>query len=347
MTTATTTTTTTTDRVRDFVAAVGEHFTDLPDADREELLGDLEQHLGELAAEAPDAFEAELASPAAYASELRAGAGLTEGGAKRPGRIGRLSTAVRDRVRTVLDHQRTAPVREFLPMLRPAWWVVRAWAPLVVLALVASGGTRHWSRHLLIPGRNLFGLVALAAAVTFSVRAGLASRDDGRVWRIVDRVAAFAVAVVVWVAMTATPGQTVYVEGFVDDGPAYQLLAHPDGEGITNLYVYDAEGRLLEDVFVFDGSGRPVEIGADTDDWYGIRSELRLDAAGRVIGNVYPIVQYVPGLDGALVLREQPQVVIPPLTGPSESSSTTMPDEPPVPSPFDTLPGGTVEDGMR
>jgi hypothetical protein len=314
-----------TDRVRDFVAAVGEHFADLNDAEREELLGDLEQHLAELAAEAPDVFETELGDPAAYAAELRAGAGLTEGGRKRPGRIARLTTTVRDRVRAVVDHPRMAPLHEFLPMLRPAWWVVRAWALIVVLALLMDGGTQVWARHILVPGRNVLGLLALVAAIALSVRAGMAGIDTGRVWRSVNRVGAFAVAVIVWIALTAAPSQTMYIETYVEESAPYGLLTHPDGEGITNLYVYDAEGTLLQDVLVYDGGGRPVEIGPDTDAWFGIRSEPRIDAAGRIIGNLYPIVQFVDDGEGALVLREPPQVEIPRLPKDRQPVSTTTP----------------------
>jgi hypothetical protein len=326
------------DRVRDFVAAVGEHFADLPDAEREELLGDLEQHLTELAAEAPDVLETELGDPAAYAAELRAGAGLSEGGRKRPGRIARLTTTTRDRVRAVVDHARMTPLHEFLPMLRPAWWIVRAWSLIVVLALLVDGGTQLWARHILVPGRNMLGLAALVAAVAFSVRAGMAGNDDGRVWRTVNRLAAFAVAVIVWIALTAAPVETAYVETYSDAGAPYGLLTHPDGEGITNLYVYDAEGTLLQDVFVYDGGGRPVEIGPETDDWYGIRSEPRSDAAGRVIGNLYPIVQYVEDGEGGLVLREPPQVDIPRLPNGAASVSTTLPPAPQEPPTSDTLP---------
>jgi YD repeat-containing protein len=333
----TTATPTVNDRVRDFVAAVGEHFADLPGAERDELLTDLEQHLTELAAEAPDVLETEIADPAAYAAELRAGAGLSDR-TKEPGPIARLTTATRDRVRRVLDHPRLTPLHELLPTLRPAWWIVRGWAPVVILAMMLQGGTEHWSRHIIIPGRNLAGLVAVVAAVGFSVRAGMAGVDEGRAWRVVNRVAAVAALGVVWVALTATPGQTIYVETYGFESPSGQLLTHPDGEGITNLYVYDAEGRLLRDVFVFDGSGRSVEIGSDTDDWYGIRSELRLDADGSVIGNHYPIVQYVYDANGALVLRDPPQVVVPRLPNGTESPSTTMPAEPAEPLPRETRP---------
>ena len=327
-----------TDRVRDFVAAVGEHFTDLRDVDREELLGDLEQHLTELAAEAPDVFETELGDPAAYAAELRAGAGLTEGGSTRPGRIARLTTTVRDRVQAVVDHPRMAPLHEFLPMLRPAWWVVRAWALIVVLALLMGGGTQVWAHHILVPGRNVVGLLALVAAVAFSVKAGMAGTDNGRGWRLVNRIAAFALAVIVWIGLTAAPLETVYVETYSDVGAPYGLLTHPDGEGITNLYVYDAEGTLLRDVFVYDGGGRPVEIGPDTDEWFAIRTEPRIDAAGRVIGNLYPVVQYVEDGARGLVLREPPQVDIPRLPEGQQPVSTTVPPETKAPPTSHTPP---------
>ncbi len=303
------------DRVAEFAAAVGEHFADLPEAERDELLADLEQHLKELAADAPDAFEAEMGDPAAYAAELRAGAGLDQH-VDQPGRIGRWGIAARDRVRSVLDHPRMEPVHEFVPMLRPAWWIVRAWAPLVVLGMLTEGAW-NWSRHLIIPGRHLLGLLALAVAIGLSARAGLRGEDEGRIWRAVAVIGGIAAVIVLWSALFVSPRETVFVETFMADpfGEQPGLLTHPDGEGITNLYVYDANGELLRDVFVYDGAGRAVEVGAYADEWYGIESDVRIDADGRVVGNLYPLTQYVRDGEGALVLRDVPEVSIPRLSG--------------------------------
>lgn len=60
---------------RQFLASVDAVCRDLAAADRERLLGGLEEHLAELAAEGVD-LVAELGDPVSYAHELRAAAGL-------------------------------------------------------------------------------------------------------------------------------------------------------------------------------------------------------------------------------------------------------------------------------
>lgn len=328
------------ERVRRFVAAVGEHFSDLSVAEREELMADLEQHLTELAAEARDSLDAEMGNPAAYAAELRAGARLVSG-AKRPGRLAGAVTDIGRRLRLVREDPRLEPVRRYVRMLRPTWWLVRAWAPLVLIAMTLDGPS-GWARHVFVPGRNLIGFAALGLAVVLSVRAGLRGEDTGRLWRAVDFVGAGAFVIVLWTSLSAVPTETVFVESNVGEPSidASGLLRHPDGEGITNLYVYDADGHLLRDVFVFDGAGRPVEVGPHADEWYGLQSELRVDAEGRVVGNLYPLAQYVVDLEGALRVREVPEVTIPQLPRggvvdeepPQQSSTTSIVEEAPPPT---------------
>lgn len=302
------------DRVREFVEAVSHCFDDLREEDREELLADLEQHLLELAADEPDAFEAELGDPHRYASELRETAGLAAPGLKQPGRLSRWNTAVNDRVRSIIDHPRMDPVVEFVPMLRPTWWIVRAWAPLVLLGMIFGG--QGWAANVVSPGGSLLGFLLLVGAVTFSVRAGMRGLDRGKWWRIATWAGGAAAVIVAMSVLFSSSSSPNYVEvypstgGFIDS----QLLTHPDGEGITNLYVFDANGTLLRDVFVYDGAGRPVEVGPAVDQFFGIRSEVAVAADGQVLGNLYPITQYVEDDEGGLRLREIPLVDIPALT---------------------------------
>lgn len=241
-------------------------------------------------------------------------------------------------------------MHEYLPTLLPAWWIVRAWAPVALLGMAVGGGTP--AQHVFIPGRSFLGLVVLIAATTFSVRAGMRGMDSGRSWRIGTRLAALATAMVVLLAAAVgASSEAPYVESFNGDFDQTPLLTHPDGEGITNLFVYDVDGSLLSNVRIYDGAGRPVEVGPNVDEWFGIRSELVIDSDGRALTNLYPIQQYVLSDDGSLRLRDAPVVVpillhapliepvdsaaiaTPTTTTPSTTEPASVPNEPPLTQP--------------
>lgn len=334
-----TTTTIATERLRGFIAEVARHFDDLPEADRAELLDDLEGHMLELAAEDDASLEHELTDPAVYAAELRHSAGLPERteGEARGGRLHDLAERVRTRIERMGERPAAREFLDFLPLLRPAWWVVRAWAMLVITAWVLSGG--GWSRHAIVPWHNLLGLAALFAAIVFSVRAGRAGRDRTRPWRVLDAGAAFAVVVLAVNALTASPSvEHVFVsDGTVSD-ETFQpsVLRHPDGEPITNLYLYDRDGMPLEDVLVYDGIGRPVEIGQLGDAGFdGIDTIYPRDEVGTPITNQYPLEQFSIDSDEfgnpTRTRREVPGVVLPlgvPQTAVTSESDTATEPEP-------------------
>lgn len=342
------------DRIRDFVADVATHFDDLPVAERQELLDDLEQHLLELAAEDEDGLAAELTSPAAYAAELRHSAGLpADPGSRRPSALHRLADRWAARFRALRDRPGIAPVVDFLPELRPAWWVVRAWALLVVVAMVATGGP--WSRHVPIPGRSLLGLLALAGAVVVSVRAGRDGADRATPWRVGD--AAAAVALLVVMVGTMSSGPTVEYVDVVHEDWQPAVLRHPDGEPITNLYLYDLEGNPVTDVLVHDGLGRPVEVGdLDAAGFADLETVHARDRFGVPIRHLYPLEQYVvesdevgeterrprpaPFLDreqdGAQTGTEQPTADT--SAGPSPSELEPTADPEPTSAPTDAAP---------
>lgn len=323
------TTPTVTDEIRAFVAEVATHFGDLPDDDRRDLLEDLEQHLCELAVEDEAALAAELTSPADYADELRRSAGLPEAGpGAHPSRWQRWAGRLGERSERVRQQPQVAAVLEFLPQLRPAWWVLRGWALLVAGAIVFGGGM--WYEHVPVPGRSLLGLLALAGVVAISVKAGTDGVDGTRPWRLVNATAGVA-AVVLLAEMASVTPQVQYVS-VVNEEWQPPVLRHPDGEPITNLYLYDLDGEPLTDVLVHDGLGRPVEIGdlaaAGFED---IETVYRRDRFGVPVRHLYPLEQYLvePDPTGELDRRPRPDP-LDPRTAPAPSAE----DEPsPEPSP--------------
>ena len=119
-----------------YVAGVRSHLDDIDSDEVEEMLDDLANHLRELRADSQDSFDSLLGEPHMYAAELRDSAGIAPppSAPAKPSRIGRLE-ALLDRAK---GHAWVRAVRDFLPELRPAWWVLRGYL-LVVLAAEISG----------------------------------------------------------------------------------------------------------------------------------------------------------------------------------------------------------------
>ena len=152
--------------VKRYVDAVAVALVDLPDATRTEILEDLAAHLGEFDL-ANGTLDAQLGDPAVYAEELRASAGF----APPPSPImggSQVGAQVRRVADTVRAHRWSISTRAFLPSLEPAWWVLRAW----LVVLVMAGATPS---DIPIPAPNgnvLVGFALLALLIPMSVRLG-------------------------------------------------------------------------------------------------------------------------------------------------------------------------------
>ena len=108
---------------QEFLTAVERELADLPVEERTALLEDLAQHLVALAEDGDDApVVIRLGSPASYAEDLRAAAGLPARGARRgPERVALL----RERFGRYAAHPLAVEVLRLWAELRPAWWVLR------------------------------------------------------------------------------------------------------------------------------------------------------------------------------------------------------------------------------
>ncbi len=123
-----------------YASAVRAALEPLPEAQRESLLEDLENHLAEVAGESGVSLQERLGRPEDYAAELRsaygAGNDVFNIGRRRP---------LRDRaaalLKTVSSHLPDGDLRAFLPELRPGWWVVRAYLVVLFLAFVFRDGS--------------------------------------------------------------------------------------------------------------------------------------------------------------------------------------------------------------
>lgn len=265
------------DDVERYVREVRAALADLPAEELDELTGGMEADLGELAAETPEGLRPRLGEPEAYAAELRAAAGLP------PRAVAARTSWWRGPVtggraawdRLVSENpllQRAAP---WFRDLAPVWWVARGvlvgWALLgVVLGLTALP---LW--FVVLP------------FVVVSIHLGRRERDRAP-WVRGSLLAANVIAVLALVPALAImsepqgPSDEPFAEAYLAPGLVY------DGEQVTNLYLYDAEGHRLSGVRIFDDQGRSVSLdnlpyATDTNPtWLH-------DVHGSAWTNIYPV----------------------------------------------------------
>ena len=264
--------------VRDFLTAVRAQLADLEPEEQREILDGLEADLSDLVAERGG--EA-LGDPVAYARELRTAAGLEPVMGRTRDRMD-LAAGVRgflDDSHRAWDRLLTrAPgdVNDLLGALRPVWWVFRGWLAVEVLDLVHRGDVSSPHLHL-VPRLLGVGWLFVAVAIAISVQVG---RD--RIWPgdgsrgLLARVVLLGLNVLAVLAtplvlpsLADSPHQT-YSRGFdagyrtasrdaaVQNGPKAGLYA--DGTWVSNIYPYDAKGRPLVGVQLFNQIGQPINV---------------------------------------------------------------------------------------
>lgn len=311
--------------VRGFVVAVRSRLADLTDEEREELVGGLDADMGDLVAERGLVA---LPDPASYAAELRSAAGFS---AVATGASGPPKPRLGERVTTALDraHARWQTFAEALPggpweiavSLRPVWWVLRAWVALQVVDLLWGTGSINYGLSV-VPSLYQWGLPLLVVAVALSVQVG-----RGRLWPGRDRRGAvgrvlllglnlLAVAALpVTLDSVATPASmeasrpssdSGYEQGYADARSELDRAGmYVDGRWVSNIYPYDATGRPLVGVQLFDQTGKPVAVKPQAECVYSA-AEVPLDrvrvfypwitVAGQA-RNVYPVPSRVQASD--------------------------------------------------
>jgi hypothetical protein len=311
-----------------YLAEVRARLGDLAPDDRDDLLDDLAAHVHEVAASDDRPLEESLGPPADFAAELVAAAGLAPGPvgtAGRWARLGRGTDRLRRRAATARAHPWTRAVEDFLPELRPGWWVLRGWLLAYGLSFTL-GQDAHSFPFPTLAGNELLGALLAAAAIVVSVRLGRRASPPRWLW-LLNGAAILMVLVL--------PGQIGHGDTYVVDDPAYPIdhatepasLRHPDGSPITNIYAYDAEGRPLERVRLYDQDGRPIELGETFDpSGFRIAHELVIGPDGFPVENVYPQNQLAAGkFPGRSTAVVPPAPEVPALDPPATTTTTTEP----------------------
>ncbi|MFF5174437.1 hypothetical protein ACFY3U_17600 [Micromonospora sp. NPDC000089] len=245
-----------------YVERVRAALADLPPQTRDELTEELPEHLAEVAAEGEGTLVERLGEPEAYAAELRAAAGpaVPSGGRRSvEQRIGAVVGRARARLSGVdaslgpiLGYARAS---EFLRLLRPAWWVLRGYlAAMLLTAMTTAGGFGLLPR---LDGNDVAGLVMLAGLVWASIWLG--RRVEAlRGWRR-HAVQLTTVGLAIWgLVVVVGVDDRARWEGDFGYGPA--AVQNPYDQ-VQDVFVYDGEGRLVENARLFDQNGTPINLG--------------------------------------------------------------------------------------
>jgi hypothetical protein len=240
---------------REFADAVRLALSDLPAEEVDELTDGLEADLAE---RAEDETAPVLGDPLAYASELRAAAGLPPRSGHGPATLDAgLASAWRDfadGLRGISSHPLIARLGAFFASLRPLWWLVRAWAFYGILTWLFNVPSLQ-----LTPLTFVLGAGTLITSVQFGRGRWLPRGWMRKVLLGVNIVLALASPLIL-LATTSTVGSqvdAVYGQG-VNDGARQQNGLTYNGREITNIFAYDADGTPLSQVQLYDQSGHPL-----------------------------------------------------------------------------------------
>ncbi|MEO3774824.1 hypothetical protein [Micromonospora sp. B9E7] len=317
--------------ITDYVARVRAALADLPPAQRDELTEDLADHLTEVAAESEGRLVERLGEPETYAAELRAAAGAAGGsGRNLDQRVATALVRVRSRLREI--DTRLGPAlgyetaSEFLRLLRPAWWVLRGYLAAMLVTMMSTDGS-----YGLLPrfgGELLAGMVMLVAFVLASIWIGRRSTRLTR-W---PRWALHAGTFVLVVFALAALG---HAEDRLDRDYYYdQTSVDSQYSQIRDVFVYDREGRLVENARLFDQNGNPIRLGYP--DCGG-----RVDEYGNPLLRPYPYcpeqAPFGPRAPGATVPLTPPTA--PPTTPTGTPDPSVTPGASVAPQPGATVPG--------
>ncbi|MFC0508063.1 HAAS signaling domain-containing protein [Micromonospora costi] len=295
--------------IAEYVGRVRAALADLSSEVRDELTEDLPEHLAEVAAEAEGSLVERLGTPEAYAAELRAAAGAPgAGGRHLDQRVARAVLRGRAQLRA-LDARLGPPLgyaaaSEFLRLLRPAWWVLRAYLAAMLVTVVSTGGSFG-----LLPrfgGELLGGLLMLVGLLLASIWLGRRS-ERLRGW---PRWALHAGTLVLVVFALAGLANAEDRAGYSDYGYDPIAVNNPY-DRVRDVFVYDSEGRLVENARLFDQNGDPIRLG------YPDCADER-DPNGNPLLRPYP---YCPEQAPFAPRAPVGPPVLPPLSSPSASST--------------------------
>jgi hypothetical protein len=343
-------TTDTETRADAYLAEVRRHLQGLTDDERDDLLDDLTAHVHQVAADDERPLEESLGPPEAFAAELLASAGLTAEipALPRRGLIARARGRVDSAIAAVRRQPAGRAVLDFLPELRPAWWVVRGWLVVYLLTMPQNGDDTASFPFPEILDSWVAGSTAAALGAVISVHLGRRRTPTRWVWL----VNAAAIVSAVLIAGDLQDRNVMFVDEADSGGSVYVIdppfnaepgVRRGDNAPITNIYAYDANGQLLDRVRLYDQEGRPIAVYPGYDaNGLPLATEPVIGPDGQEVTNAYPLHQATnprfPGDPSGNIAVPPPLAGVAPLPAPGTvTPSTTVPA--PVPSGPTTVPG--------
>ena len=304
------------DDVATYAASVRAALSNLPTDQSEVLLEDLEDHLREIAADAGGPLHERLGPPQQYAEDLRAAYGAAQVTTRRQ------DAALHDLQRAlarVTGSTWYRQIRAFLPELRPAWWVLRAYLAVLILMAAVSPGYPLGPIPDPTSKRGLVEILATGIAIWLSVRIGRRSRQLSQKALVLAYSANLLIALFA-VVVLANMRSFAYSELTGTTSPQQTTFANAFAAGqVTNIYPYSQDGKPLTNVLLYDQDGRPIMV-----DKSEAQTSYPIGADGKAVTNAYPLTQR--HLTGDPVIA--PRVALPPWPSPSPSASPN-----PSPSP--------------
>jgi len=306
------------DDVATYAASVRAALSNLPTDQSEVLLEDLEDHLREIAADAGGPLNERLGPPQQYAEDLRAAYGAAQVTTRRQ------DAALHDLQRAlarVTGSTWYRQIRAFLPELRPAWWVLRAYLAVLILMAAVSPGYPLGPIPDPTSKRGLVEILATGIAIWLSVRIGRRSRQLSQKALVLAYSANLLIALFA-VVVLANMRSFAYSELTGTTSPQQTTFANAFAAGqVTNIYPYSQDGKPLTNVLLYDQDGRPIMV-----DKSEAQTSYPIGADGKAVTNAYPLTQR--HLTGDPVVA--PRVALPPW--PSPSPTATNPSPSPSPS---------------
>ena len=243
--------------IEEYLDAVRAALADLPAGMRDDLLEDLPDHLREVLAEG-GSLRDRLGDPVEYAAELRAAAGL------QPDEDPRRAVSFADLTRRVAANLRRADLgtgrvfgyrrlSDLVRALQPGWWVLRGW----LLAQLACYVRDHHQWPGFVPRfgvSRIVGAVLLVGAVVASVALGRRSLRAGAWPR--SLLIVVNVALAAW-AIAALPAA---ISSDSNSAGGASLEPNP-ADGVSDVYVYDSNGKRVDNARLYDQQGNPIQIG--------------------------------------------------------------------------------------
>jgi uncharacterized membrane protein len=294
-----------------YLAAVRAALEDLPPAERDDLLAEVEVSIVEAAGEGEAAVAARLGPPHEFAAELRAAAGINTAPPTQREPLLRRAAAWSRRA------PRLRSLWHVLVELAPVWWVARAYILVAAIALAADAA---WSTgYPFVPRlhNGAIGLLAIVIAAVTSIWFALRARRHALYRRFAPIADLVLVVLLIPVAMHFSNVAQARVRAaaappIVID--TYRPGLVYNGAPVSNIYPYTRRGRLLHDVLLYDGAGRPLTIAGAIDP---NRRVLRT-RDGNPVFNAFPIRYYDPGTlhvsrPDAAPPATIPRIVTPPL----------------------------------